>query len=128
VAALAHRRISDLNPCLAKPDVLFRTSVLRPIVLARAKFPLRGSRSSNRTVSRPSRLTTSKSPSGCLSEKLLWYVPAILCELLEDGLMQPHVHLRRISHLLLGAFQFGRKPLSRLEAAIQVEELEQIHN
>src|SRR4030095_8220169 len=71
-----------------------------------------------------SRLTASKS----LSEKLLWYVASILCELLKDGLMQPDVHLGRIAHLVLGTSEFGRKPLSRLEAAIQAQELEQIHN
>ena len=42
--------------------------------------------------------------------------------------MQPDIHLRRIAHLFLGTSEFGRKPLSRFEAAIQVQELEQIHN
>ena len=63
-----------------------------------------------------------------LSEKLLWYVASILCELLKDGLMQPHVHLGRIAHLVLGTFEFGGKSLARFEAAIQAQELEQIHN
>jgi hypothetical protein len=55
-----------------------------------------------------------------LSEKLFWYVASIVRELLEDGLMQPHVHLGRIPHLLFWTSELGREPLSRLEAAIQV--------
>jgi hypothetical protein len=69
-----------------------------------------------------------RSPVWLLSEKLFWYVASIVCELLEDGLMQPHVHLGRIAHLLFGTSEFGRKLFSRIETAIQVEQLEQIHN
>ena len=48
-----------------------------------------------------------------LSEKLLWYVASILCEPLKDSLMQPHIHLGRIAHLVLGAVEFGTKPSMR---------------
>ena len=61
-----------------------------------------------------------------LSEKLLWYVTSIICEFLKDSLVQPHIHLRRITHFLLGTSEFGRKLLSRLEATVEAEQFEQI--
>jgi hypothetical protein len=32
---------------------------------------------------------------------------------LKDSLMQPHIHLGRIAHLVLGAVEFGTKPSMR---------------
>src|SRR3546814_7804999 len=41
-------------------------------------------------------------------------------------LVQPHVHLRRIPHLVSRATQLGSQFLARGEAAVQAEQLQQV--
>ena len=53
-------------------------------------------------------------------------ITAVFGQLLKHGLVQPHIHLRRITHLVGGATKLCRQLLARPKAAIKTKQLHQI--
>ena len=51
-------------------------------------------------------------------------ITAVCSQFLQHGLVQPHIHLRRIAHLLGRATQFGRQFLANGQAAVQTEQFQ----
>src|SRR5215475_6872295 len=62
------------------------------------------------------------------AQQFLRNVPTIVCELLQHGLVQPHVHVCRVAHLVSRAAELGRKRLARRKAAVETQKLQQIHD
>src|SRR5262252_6636337 len=59
-------------------------------------------------------------------EQLFRNIAAVLGELAQDGLVQPHVHLSGVTHFVARASELAREALSRFETAVEVEQLQQV--
>ena len=62
----------------------------------------------------------------CSVEQLLRHIAAVFGDARKNRLVQPHIHLRRISHQFRWAAQFGRQLLSRGETAVHIEKFKQV--
>ena len=59
-----------------------------------------------------------------LMHQLFRNVPAVSRQLLQHGLMQPDVHLGRVSHLVGGTTEFRREFFARGQAAVEPQQLQ----
>src|SRR5262249_44411070 len=85
--------------------------------------------STTRSTGSTSRQTTWRECALCVSpsaEQLLRNVAAVVRDLLEHGLVQPHVHGGRVAHLVRRTAELGRQLLTRPEAAVEAEKLQKV--